>query len=114
MSMVAPNSVIHPVSIMNRQTLYFTIFILTILIGSSLYLSWSVDRGMGEITVERITIERELGRPVDILIYAPRVEAMGDHLEQMPVILSLHGIAGSKEGMYAFNIELARRNFTVV
>jgi alpha/beta superfamily hydrolase len=32
----------------------------------------------------------------------------------MPIVLTLHGLAGSKEGMYAFNIELARRNFTVV
>jgi pimeloyl-ACP methyl ester carboxylesterase len=29
-------------------------------------------------------------------------------------VVTLHGLAGSKEGMYAFNIELARRNFTVV
>ncbi|MHA1948858.1 MAG: alpha/beta fold hydrolase [Candidatus Thorarchaeota archaeon] len=99
---------------MDRQPLYFTIFILTILIGSSLYLSWSADRGMGGITVQRISLEREPGRPVEILVYQPRAEAMGDTLDPMPIILSLHGIAGSKEGMYAFNIELARRNFTVV
>jgi alpha/beta superfamily hydrolase len=30
------------------------------------------------------------------------------------VMLTLHGLTGSKEGMYAFNVELARRNFTVV
>ncbi|TFH01319.1 MAG: hypothetical protein E4H14_18705 [Candidatus Thorarchaeota archaeon] len=35
-------------------------------------------------------------------------------LDPMQIILTLHGLAGSKEGMYAFNIELARRNFTVV
>lgn len=99
---------------MNRQPIYFTIFILTILIGSSLYLSWSVDRGMGAVNVERISLEREPGRPVEILVYSPRVEALGGDLEPTPIILSLHGIAGSKEGMYAFNIELARRNFTVV
>ena len=99
---------------MDRQPLYFTIFILAILIGSSLYLSWSVDRGMGSITVQRISLEREPGRPVEILVYQPRVEAMGDTLDPMPIILSIHGTAGSKEGMYAFNIELARRNFTVV
>jgi hypothetical protein len=69
---------------------------------------------MGDITVERLSLEREPGRPVELLIYTPREEAMGDHLEPMPIILSLHGIAGSKEGMYAFNIELARRNFAVV
>ncbi|MHA1387270.1 MAG: alpha/beta fold hydrolase [Candidatus Thorarchaeota archaeon] len=96
---------------MKREPLYFTIFILTILFLSSFYLSWTVDRGLGEITVERYTIEREPGRPVDFLVYSPR---LGAHLDPMPIILTLHGLAGSKEGMYAFNIELARRNFTVV
>ncbi|MFX1484142.1 MAG: alpha/beta hydrolase [Promethearchaeota archaeon] len=99
---------------MERWPIYFTVFILSILIGSSLYLSWSVDRGMGAVTVQRVSIEREPGRPVELLIYQPRAGALGDVLEPTPVILSLHGIAGSKEGMYAFDIELARRNFTVV
>ncbi|MBE0527086.1 MAG: alpha/beta hydrolase [Candidatus Thorarchaeota archaeon] len=96
---------------MKREPLYFTIFILTILFLSSFYLSWTVDRGLGEITVERYSIEREPGRPVDFLVYSPR---LGTHLDPMPIVLTLHGLAGSKEGMYAFNIELARRNFTVV
>ncbi|MHA1577827.1 MAG: alpha/beta hydrolase family protein, partial [Candidatus Thorarchaeota archaeon] len=96
---------------MKRQPLYFTIFIMTILFLSSFYLSWTVDRGLGEITVERYTIERAPDRPVDFLVYSPR---LGELLDPMPIILTLHGLAGSKEGMYAFNIELARRNFTVV
>ncbi|TFG27178.1 hypothetical protein EU528_13295 [Candidatus Thorarchaeota archaeon] len=96
---------------MKREPLYFTIFILTILFLSSFYLSWTADRGLGEITVERYSIEREPGRPVEFLVYAPR---LGELLDPMPIILTLHGLAGSKEGMYAFNIELARRNFTVV
>ncbi|MFW9961358.1 MAG: alpha/beta fold hydrolase [Candidatus Thorarchaeota archaeon] len=96
---------------MKRDPLYFTIFILSILIASSFYLSWTVDRGMGELSVERVTIERAPGRPVDFLVYQPRV---GVRLSQMPIVLTLHGLAGSKDGMYAFNIELARRNFTVV
>ena len=84
---------------------------MTILFLSSFYLSWTVDRGLGEITVERYTIDRAPDRPVDFLVYSPR---LGDLLDPMPIILTLHGLAGSKEGMYAFNIELARRNFTVV
>jgi pimeloyl-ACP methyl ester carboxylesterase len=96
---------------MKREPLYFTIFILTILFLSSFYLSWAVDRGLGEITVERYTIESEPGRPVEFLVYSPR---LGNQLDPMPIVLTLHGLAGSKEGMYAFNIELARRNFTVV
>ncbi|MGY5858395.1 MAG: alpha/beta fold hydrolase, partial [Candidatus Thorarchaeota archaeon] len=96
---------------MKREPLYFTIFILTILFLSSFYLSWTVDRALGQVSVERYTIEREPGRPVDFLVYTPR---LGELLEPMPIVLTLHGLAGSKEGMYAFNIELARRNFTVV
>ena len=78
---------------------------------SSFYLSWSVDRGLGEITVDRYRIEGVPGRPVDFLVYQPRT---ANHIEPMPIALTIHGLAGSKEGMYAFNIELARRNFTVV
>ena len=96
---------------MDRQPLYFTILILSILIGSSFYLSWSVDRGMGEVSVERLSIESAPGRTVELLVYSPRT---ANHYEPMPVMLTLHGLTGSKEGMYAFNVELARRNFTVV
>jgi hypothetical protein len=96
---------------MKREPLYLSVFILSILIASSFYLSWAVDRGMGELSVERIRIERAPGRPVDFLVYSPRT---GVRLNPMPIVLTLHGLAGSKEGMYAFNIELARRNFTVV
>ena len=96
---------------MKREPLYFVIFIMTILFLSSFYLSWTADRAHGEITVERYRIEREPGRPVDFLVYSPR---LGEQLNPMPIVVTLHGLAGSKEGMYAFNIELARRNFTVV
>lgn len=114
MTMRGEPNTMHPVSHMERQHLYFTVFILGILIGSSLYLSWSVDTGMGQITVQRLSLEREIGRPVEILVYQPRDEALGGLLEPTPIILSIHGLADSKEGMYPFNIELARRNFTVV
>jgi len=96
---------------MDRQPLYFTVLILFILIGSSFYLSWSVDRGMGEISVERLSIETAPGRSIETLIYSPRT---ANHFEPMPLVLTLHGLTGTKEGMYAFNVELARRNFTVV
>jgi len=96
---------------MERQPLYYTFLIFTILIGSCFYLSWAVDRGMGEVSVERLSIETMPGRSIELLVYAPRT---ANHYEPMPVMLTLHGLTGTKEGMYAFNIELARRNFTVV
>jgi len=96
---------------MDRQPLYFTILVLSILILSSFYLSWAVDRGLGEVSVESISIERSPGRYVEFLVYSPRT---ANHYIPMPVMLTIHGLTGSKEGMYAFNVELARRNFTVV
>ncbi|RLI58682.1 MAG: hypothetical protein DRO87_05030, partial [Candidatus Thorarchaeota archaeon] len=96
---------------MERRLLYLTLLILGILTLSSFYLSWSVDRGMGEITIERRVIEPEPGHQVSFLVYQPRT---ANHYQPMPIVLTIHGLAGSKERMYAFNIELARRNFTVV
>ena len=66
---------------------------------------------MGEVSVERLSIESAPGRSVELLVYSPRT---AKHVETMPVMLTIHGLTGSKEGMYSFNIELARRNFTVV
>ncbi len=96
---------------MDRWVYYYSLFILSVMAVSSFYLSWSADLGFGELTVDRMTIEREPGRPVDFLVYRPRYSSYG---EPLPTILTIPGIAGSKEGMYSFNIELARRNFTVV
>ena len=96
---------------LDRSYLVFALLILSILTATSSYLSWTSDRGLGELTVERYQVEREPGRPVDFLVYAPREDNYGS---PMPVILTTHGVAGSKEGMYSFNVELARRNFTVI
>ncbi|MHA1484584.1 MAG: alpha/beta fold hydrolase [Candidatus Thorarchaeota archaeon] len=96
---------------MNRRVLYLSLLILSIITASSLYLSWSADTGLGDLVVERMEIESDAGRPVNFLVYSPRYLTYG---QPMPIVLTTHGIAGSKEGMYSFNIELARRNFTVI
>ncbi len=96
---------------MNKRALHLSLLILSIITASSLYLSWSADTGLGDLVVERIEIESDAGRPVNFLVYSPRAHT---YWQPMPIILTTHGIAGSKEGMYSFNIELARRNFTVV
>ncbi|MHA2425977.1 MAG: hypothetical protein ACXAEF_14395, partial [Candidatus Thorarchaeota archaeon] len=58
---------------MSKTPQYFTLFILSIVIASSLYLSWSTDRGLGELEIQRFSIEREPGRTVDFMVYQPRV-----------------------------------------
>ncbi|MHA2355454.1 MAG: alpha/beta hydrolase [Candidatus Thorarchaeota archaeon] len=95
----------------DRRVHYYVLFILTILIASSLYLSWTTESGLGDLDVERTGVEVEPGRSVNFTVYSPRVPTYTDF---MPVILTIHGVGGSKESMYAFNVELARRNFTVV
>jgi pimeloyl-ACP methyl ester carboxylesterase len=95
----------------DRRVHYYVLFILTILIASSLYLSWTTESGLGELDVERTGVEVEPGRSVNFTVYSPRTLT---YTAFMPVVLTVHGVGGSKESMYAFNIELARRNFTVV
>ncbi|MFW9944417.1 MAG: alpha/beta fold hydrolase [Candidatus Sifarchaeia archaeon] len=94
----------------DRRILYYSLLILSILIASSLYLSWTVDRGLGTLDVERAGVEPEPGRSVNFTVYSPREEYPGF----MPIVMTIHGLGGAKEAMYAFNIELARRDFTVV
>jgi len=94
----------------DKRILYYSLLILSILLASSLYLSWTVDRGLGTLDVERVGIEPEPGRSVNFTVYSPREDYPG----LMPVVLTIHGLGGAKEAMYAFNIELARRDFTVV
>ncbi|MFQ5832576.1 MAG: alpha/beta fold hydrolase [Candidatus Thorarchaeota archaeon] len=94
---------------MDRRLHYYTLLILTILIASSLYLSWATDRGLGTLDVDRIGIETQPGRTVNFTVYSPK-----DRLARlMPVVITIHGVGGSKEAMYGFNIELARQYITV-
>ncbi len=96
---------------LDRRPQYFALFILSVVIASSLYMSWAADTGMGELIVNRYAITGDSGRQVNFMVYRPREST---YPGPMPIILTTHGVAGSKAGMYSFNIELARRNFTVV
>jgi len=96
---------------LDRRPYYFALFALSILTMSSLYLSWSLSTGMGELTVEGFEIEGDQGRPVHFKVYQLRYV---DYPGPMPVVLTIHGISESKESMYPYNLELARRNFTVI
>jgi len=74
-------------------------------------MSWSVGTGMGELKVEEFEIDGNHGQSIHFKVYSLRYV---DYSGLMPVILTIHGISESKERMYPYNIELARRNFTVV
>jgi pimeloyl-ACP methyl ester carboxylesterase len=87
------------------------LFILSVIIASSTYMVWSAERGLGEVTVENVQITRANGRVVDFSVYKPHILTYG---KPLPVVLTVHGISASSAEMLPVNIELARRNFTVV
>jgi pimeloyl-ACP methyl ester carboxylesterase len=94
-----------------REPRYLALFILSIIIASSTYMVWSAERGLGTITVEIMQITRTDGRTVDFSVYKPRILTYG---KPLPAVLTIHGISASRGEMLPVNIELARRNFTVV
>ncbi len=101
---------------MAERPRYFILLILTIFIASSIYISWATDRAQGRAYYESLKISIDGPIPystteVSFDVYQPRPSGF---FAPYPIVLTIHGIGGSKEMMYAFNVELARRNFTVV
>ncbi|TFF68307.1 alpha/beta fold hydrolase [Candidatus Thorarchaeota archaeon] len=96
---------------MSKLATRFTLFILVVVMLSSLYLSWSTERGLGDLVVEDHVIERPNGRTVHFSVYRPR---QPDYGKPLPCVVTIHGISGSRDMMSPYSIELARRNFTVV
>ncbi|TFG33729.1 alpha/beta fold hydrolase, partial [Candidatus Thorarchaeota archaeon] len=90
---------------------YWAILILLIVLTLSLSASWYTRRAFGEITIEKQDILRSNGRVVSFRTYTSVVNTYG---QPRPAVLTIHGISSSGAMMDAFNIELARRNFTVV
>ncbi len=96
---------------MSKLATRFTLFILVVVMLSSMYLSWSTERGLGEVNIEDWIIEKPDGREVHFSVYQPRISEYGSPL---PCVVTIHGISGSRDMMSPYSIELARRNFTVI
>ncbi len=96
---------------MRHRARYAVLLILGLVIVLTSYLAWSSERAFGQLIVEDHQIMRSNGRVVDFTVFKPRTNTYG---QPMPVVLTIHGISGSGAAMEALNIELARRNLTVV
>lgn len=92
------------------KRLVVSLVILSIIAASGVAIGSLAETAFGEISVTDYMISRSNGRMVTFSVYQP-VESPSF---SMPVILTIHGISGSREAMLGYNIELARRNFTVV
>ncbi len=90
---------------------YIVLIVLLVTLSTTLSVGWYARRAYGEITIEKYDIVRGNGRVVSFRVYAPSVNTYG---QPRPTVLTIHGISGSGAMMDPFNIELARRNFTVV
>ncbi|MHA1636670.1 MAG: alpha/beta fold hydrolase [Candidatus Thorarchaeota archaeon] len=96
---------------LGRRPYYFVLLICSLLIISSFYMSGSGDTGIGDLIVEKFEMKGIEGRTIHFSVYRQRYSTSYIH---EPIILTIHGYADSKDSLYPYNIELARRNFTVV
>ena len=87
------------------------LLVAVVILSMTLGASWHSRRAFGEITIEKQEIVRSNGRVVTFRVYQP---ASISYHEPLPAVLTIHGISSSGAMMDAFNIELARRNFTVI
>lgn len=90
---------------------YLVLAVLIITLVGSLILGWHARRVFGEITIEKYDIVRSNGRTVSFRVYAPTTNTYG---QPRPSVVTIHGISSSGPMMDPYNIELARRNFTVI
>ena len=96
---------------MDRRILYAALLVLSTAVGSSLLITYSTQRGLGELLVTPLQIESSQHTNATVRIYSqyyPTYDA------PIPVVLSIHGPDETASNLYAYNIELARRNLTVV
>jgi len=80
-------------------------------IASSLFLSYSVQQGLGELRVEQISIEISPGNNITATVFSQYYPIYD---RPIPPVIVIHGPEESVSNLYAYNLELARRNLTVV
>lgn len=93
-----------------RKESMIALLVLSIITFSASFAGSIAQTANGEITITKYNLERIPGRHVTFSVFQP-----SDLPSFMtPIVLTIHGISGSREAMLSYNIELARRNFTVV
>ncbi|TXT54616.1 MAG: membrane protein of unknown function [Candidatus Thorarchaeota archaeon] len=96
---------------MKRGYQYVLLLILSILTLSSLYLAFTSETGFGDATVDTADIDILTDENCTCKIFTPRIQT---YPTDYPVILTIPDFGQTYESLYAVNIELARRNFTVI
>ncbi len=96
---------------LDKRVFYAMLLIGITLLSSSFILSYSVQRGLGDLEVVRKSVLNHDGTNVSVVVYRPYYPT----IETLtPVVVSIYGTGESVDTLFAFNIELARRNMTVI
>ncbi len=90
---------------------WLALVLLVVLATTSVAVEYAFERDFGAVSILDMKIELDNGRSVSFSVYRPSIVR---YEGAMPAIVTIHGITASRESMRAYNIELARRNFTVV
>jgi hypothetical protein len=97
--------------ILDRRPLYAAILVLAMLVFSSFYLNYSADRGRGEVAINDLTIITSDSTKFNVTVFQPQNPS---YEMAMPVVLTIPSTSETYSDLFAFNIEMARRNMTVV
>jgi hypothetical protein len=97
--------------ILNRRPLYAAILVLAMLMFSSFYLNYSADRGRGQVAINDLTVTTSDETRFNITVFEQEDPS---YEMAMPVVLTIPSPSETYSNLFAFNIEMARRNMTVV
>lgn len=96
---------------LDRRPSYSAILVLCVLLFSSFYLNYSADRGRGEVAINDMTVITSDNTRFNVTVFQPQNPS---YEMAMPVILTIPSSSETYSDLFAFNIELARRNMTVI
>lgn len=97
--------------ILDRRPLYAALLVLAMLMFSSFYLNYSADRGRGEVAINDLTIITSDNTRFNVTVVQPQNPS---YEVAMPVVLTIPSPSETYSDLFAFNIEMARRNMTVI
>jgi len=96
---------------MQIQRRYFVLFLGFALLFSGTLLAWEINTNLGTTQIVNVQFSTAEGVRIFGRRYVPAMASPGD---PVPGVLVIHGLSSSKEGMMAFNVELARHGFVVL
>jgi dienelactone hydrolase len=93
------------------QRRYLVLFMGLALLFSGTLLTWELNTNLGTNQIVNVQFSTAEGVRIFGRLYVPVIATPSN---PVPGVLVIHGLSSSKEGMMAFNVELARHGFVVL